>query len=101
MSKFIEVKAVAGVEQPNNVVPFGSAAVVNDELERDDMDEAQAEQQPREIFLATRINIETIRSYNVRKGNRVGTRIVFINGTALPVGDLIDEIDTKIDNLPQ
>jgi hypothetical protein len=91
MTKFIEVQAVAGVERPNNIVPFGGA---QDDLERD---EAPVEPTgPVEILLATRINVETIRSYNVRKGDRVGTRIVFINGTALPVADLIEVIDAKI-----
>jgi hypothetical protein len=95
MTKFIEVQAVAGVERPNNIVPFGGT---QDDLERDEApDQAPVGPTgPVEILLATRINVETIRSYNVRKGDRVGTRIVFINGTALPVADLIEVIDAKI-----
>ena len=80
--KFIEVNAVNGNADPSRT-------------EEDDMGNVTVIQS-QEPTAPTMINVDHIRSLNVRKGQRVGTRIVFINGTALPVTELYDEVKAKI-----
>jgi hypothetical protein len=38
------------------------------------------------------VNTDTIRSFSARKGDRVGTRLVFVNGIGLPISETCDEV---------
>ena len=79
--KFIVVKGIAGTES----------------VEASGEDDMEGDTVTHEVVLQTAINVDQIRSFNVRKPQRdgtprVGTRIVFVNKTALPVQDLFEEV---------
>ena len=79
--KFIVVKGVAGTET----------------VETSGEDDMEGDSVTTEVVLPTVINVDQIRSFNVRKPMqdgtpRVGTRIVFANKTALPVQDLFEDV---------
>ena len=82
MQRFIFVNAVNGNTGPSH-------------QEEDDLGNVIVHASE-ETTASCAINVEHIRSFNVRKGERVGTRIVFINGTALPVTETMEEVTDKI-----
>lgn len=45
------------------------------------------------------INTDEVRSFYARREPLVGTRIVFKNGSAMPVTERFDEVLSKINNL--
>lgn len=49
-----------------------------------------------ECYKPTVVAVDQIRNFYPRKGDRVGTRIMFRNGSALPVKETIDEVETLI-----
>ena len=49
-----------------------------------------------EITKPVVLDAEQIRNFYPRKGDRVGTRILFRNGSALAVTDLFDDVEAAI-----
>jgi hypothetical protein len=50
----------------------------------------------REVTQPVMVAVDQIRNFYPRKPDRVGTRILFRNGSALPVVELFDEVEQKL-----
>jgi hypothetical protein len=89
MSKFLLLNGLAGTEfQPDQV---------NETNGEDDQEDEVIRGGQVEKFIPTAVNTANIRSFHPRKPERngterVGTRIVFNNKTALPVRETMDVI---------
>lgn len=89
MTKFIRVNAVVGTQMiPGDQVDESEVTGEDDGAE----DPQPTEPGVRELTLPTLINLEHVRSFNQRKGDRIGTRFVFVNKTALPVTETLDQV---------
>jgi hypothetical protein len=81
MTKFITLNMIAGRESSH------------DESGEDD---GLAAVTVSEVTKETDVAVDQIRNYYPRKGDRVGTRIMFRNGSALPVKETLAEVRALI-----
>lgn len=94
-------------QQAANNASFRNVEIDEDDLERpnardpDEADEVSTEEvapglEPAGLYFLIDVNVEDLREYYPRKGGKTGTRMVFKNGAARIVKELIADVRTKI-----
>lgn len=77
MTKFVKLSMVAGTEAVDSGEDDNLAGI-------------------REITKPVAVDPSQVRNFYPRRGNRIGTRIMFHNGSALPVSETFDEVAGKL-----
>jgi hypothetical protein len=94
-------------QQAANNASYRNVEIDEDDLEQptsrdpDEADEAPAEEtapglEPAGLYFAVDVNAEDLREYYPRKGGKTGTRLVFKNGAARIVKELMPDVREKI-----
>jgi hypothetical protein len=90
--KFIKLSQVIGQEDRDDMSTG----------EDDGMEDANLQGGRVDVTLPVLVPIwnDVVRTIVKRKGDRVGSRIVFMNGSAIPVSETIEQIEALISGLP-